>query len=34
VLEEPRLKIVKSFNEVSMESLENWSQINQRELGR
>ena len=34
VLEEPRLKIIKSFNEVSMESLENWSQINQRELGR
>jgi HAD superfamily hydrolase (TIGR01509 family) len=34
VLEEPRLKIVKSFNEVSMESLVNWSQINQRELGR
>lgn len=34
VLEEPRLKIVKSFNEVSLESLENWFEINQRELGR
>jgi HAD superfamily hydrolase (TIGR01509 family) len=34
VLEEPRLKIVKSFNQVSMESLESWSEINQRELGR
>ena len=34
VAEEPRLKIVKSFNEVNMASLENWSEINQRELGR
>lgn len=34
VLEEPRLKIVKSFNEVKLESLENWFEINQRELGR
>ena len=34
VPEEPRLKIIESFNVVSIESLENWSEINQRELGR
>ncbi len=34
VPEEPRLKIIESFNGVSIKSLENWSVINQRELGR
>ena len=34
VLEEPRLKIVKSFEDVSPSSLSNWFEINQRELGR
>ena len=34
VPEEARLKIVKSFTEVSISSLDNWSAINQRELDR
>jgi HAD superfamily hydrolase (TIGR01509 family) len=34
VPEEPRLKIIESFNGVSIKSLENWAAINQRELGR
>ena len=34
VPEEPRLKIVKSFSDVSLKDLENWYEINQRELGR
>ena len=34
VLEEPRLKIVKSYEDVSPSSLSNWFEINQRELGR
>jgi HAD superfamily hydrolase (TIGR01509 family) len=34
VPEEARLKIVKSFKEVNISSLDNWSAINQRELDR
>ena len=34
VAEEPRLKIVKSFNEVQDRDLVDWYEINQRELGR
>jgi HAD superfamily hydrolase (TIGR01509 family) len=34
VVEEPRLKIIKSFEDVSTSSLANWFDINQRELGR
>ena len=34
VLEEPRLKIVKSFEDVSPSNLASWYEINQRELGR
>jgi HAD superfamily hydrolase (TIGR01509 family) len=34
VPEEARLKIVKSFKEVKISSLDNWSAINQRELDR
>jgi hypothetical protein len=34
VPEEARLKIVKSFKEVNISSLVNWSAINQRELDR
>jgi HAD superfamily hydrolase (TIGR01509 family) len=34
VAEEPRLKIVKSFGEVSATDLENWYLLNQRELDR
>jgi len=34
VSEEPRLKVIKSFKDIGLSDLENWSQINQRELGR
>jgi len=34
IAEEPRLKVVKSFGEVSITNLESWFDINQRELGR
>jgi beta-phosphoglucomutase-like phosphatase (HAD superfamily) len=34
VAEEPRLKIVKSFEDVTDATLANWFEINQRELGR
>lgn len=34
VAEEPRLKIVKSFTEISEGDLEDWYAINRRELGR
>jgi beta-phosphoglucomutase-like phosphatase (HAD superfamily) len=34
VAEEPRLKIVKSFKDVSASTLAEWFAINQRELGR
>jgi hypothetical protein len=34
VPEEPRLKIVKSFSDVSLVNLQTWFEINQRELGR
>jgi HAD superfamily hydrolase (TIGR01509 family) len=34
VAEEPRLKVVKSFEDVTAVNLANWFEINQRELGR
>ena len=34
VPEEPRLKIVKSFKDVSASTLAEWYSVNQRELGR
>lgn len=34
VVEEPRLRIVKSFEDVALSTLESWFEINQRELGR
>jgi hypothetical protein len=34
VAEEPRLKVVKSFEDVTAVNLVNWFEINQRELGR
>jgi HAD superfamily hydrolase (TIGR01509 family) len=34
VEEKPRLKVISSFEDISMADLENWSEINQRELGR
>lgn len=34
VEEEPRLKVIKSFEDIDLADLELWAQINQRELGR
>lgn len=34
VEEEPRLKVIKSFQDIDLADLELWAQINQRELGR
>ena len=34
VEEEPRLKVIKSFEDIGLADLELWAQINQRELGR
>jgi len=34
VEEKPRLKVISSFEDISISDLENWSEINQRELGR
>ncbi len=34
VREEPRLKVIKSFCDISAANLQSWSAINQRELGR
>ena len=34
VVEEPRLKVIKSFEDIDLADLELWAQINQRELGR
>lgn len=34
VEEKPRLKVISSFEDISIADLENWSEINQRELGR
>jgi HAD superfamily hydrolase (TIGR01509 family) len=34
VRDKPRLKVIKSFEDISIADLKNWSEINQRELGR
>ena len=34
VAQEPRLKVVKSFSDLSLDDLELWAKINQHELGR
>lgn len=34
VEEKPRLKVISSFEDISIADLEKWSEINQRELGR
>jgi HAD superfamily hydrolase (TIGR01509 family) len=34
VQEKPRLKVISSFEDITISDLENWSEINQRELGR
>jgi HAD superfamily hydrolase (TIGR01509 family) len=34
VEEQPRLKVISSFEDITFVDLENWSEINQRELGR
>jgi HAD superfamily hydrolase (TIGR01509 family) len=34
ISEEPRLKVVKSFQDIGLCDLESWSELNQRELGR
>ena len=34
VEEQPRLKVISSFEDITILDLENWSEVNQRELGR
>ena len=34
VEEQPRLKVISSFEDISLSDLEKWSELNQRELGR
>jgi beta-phosphoglucomutase-like phosphatase (HAD superfamily) len=34
VQEQPRLKVISSFEDITTADLERWSEINQRELGR
>jgi beta-phosphoglucomutase-like phosphatase (HAD superfamily) len=34
VEEQPRLKVISSFEDISLSDLEKWYEVNQRELGR